>query len=139
MSTVVYAGGDGLGRVLRWSDDLTQTTDASTEDVLFDIETQDAWPAGTAGDFVLREVALTLKTDNGVTLDVLTKVDDVINPTQSVTLIGAGVQTVQVWPANTDTVRGARLRMRLTQTAPNTGRVEVMDLSYTAALIRESP
>jgi hypothetical protein len=138
MPSVFYGEQDGP-RVIGLSNDLTQVTEISTEDVLLTVEYHEVWPAGSAGDAVLRELTPIVRTNNGATYRVTPIVDGVRQTPQEFTVVGAAIQPQSVYPTNTDQVRGSRFGVLVEQLSPRTGDFEVIDVGYAIAVLRRTP
>ena len=137
MSGLFY--GEVGSRVIAFTDDLTQVTGESTEDVLLEVEYHSIFPAGAAGDVILRELTPIVSTDNGATYRVTPVVDGVRQTPQEVVVVGAVTQPASVYPTNTDTVRGSRISAVIEQVAPRTGSFAVEDCGFAIAVLRRTP
>lgn len=138
MPTVYY--GEAAGpRVIALTTDVQQVTAEGTEDVLLSVLFHSLWPAGSAGDVILRELTPVVRTNNGAVYDVTPLIDDVPQTTQRVTVVGAVTQPTPVYPTNDDVVRGSRIGVRIDQVSPRVGDFELIDVGYTIVVLRRSP
>lgn len=136
--TVFYGELDGP-RVIALSNDLTQVTADGTEDVLLLVEWHPMWPAGSAGDSILRELTPIVRTNNGATYRVTPIVDGIPQTPQTVVVTGAATRPAAVYPTNSDTVRGTQFAVIIEQVAPRTGDFEVIDCGFALLTLRSSP
>lgn len=135
----VYYGEASGPRVIALSNDLTQVTASGTEDVLLSVEWHPMYPAGSAGESILRELTPIVRCNNGATYRVTPIVDDVRQTPQTVVVVGAVTQATGVYPTNTDQVRGSRFAVLIEQVAPRTGDFEVIDCGFALLTLRTSP
>ncbi len=135
----MYYGEAEGPRVIALTGDLTQVTADDTEDVLLSVEYHSVWPAGAAGDVILRELSPVVRTNNGATYRVTPIVDDVRQTAVEITVVGAVTQPTAVYPSNTDQVRGSRIGCLIEQLAPRTGDFEVIDCGWAAIILRRTP
>lgn len=138
MPNLFYGEADGA-RVIALSNDLTQVTEDGTEEVLMAVEYHELWPAGSAGDVILRELTPIVRTNNGATYRVTPIVDGVVQTPQAVTVTGAVTQPASIYPLNSDTVRGSRISALVEQVEPRTGDFELIDVGYALVVIRRTP
>lgn len=135
----LYYGEFNGPRIIALTDDLTQVTADSTEDVLLAVYYHDLWLEGSAGDFILRELTPVVRITNGGVFDITYYLDEVPQGTQRITLQGSGTIPTKVYPSNADQVRGSRLSVLIEQVAPRTGDFEVVDVGYGVLELRKSP
>jgi hypothetical protein len=126
-------------RLIRFGVGRTQVTAAGTEDVLLDVSTWDASPAGPEGDVVYRSLAAEITHDGGYSVGVTPIVDGAEQAEQTFSggaPSGGGTEraTLQAFIA----VRGNRIAARVRQ-LDDAGTLEVVSVTASASVIRGTP
>jgi hypothetical protein len=134
MAGFFYYGEANGARILRANVGTTQVTEAGTEDVLLDVKTWDAIPAGPVGDNVFRSLDAVFKVSNGYLFDLTPSVDDVELLPQRFGNAGQLAAPAQAPIAE----RGNRVAVRI-QEIERTGDVEIEDVVLSYNPIRTTP